>query len=139
MVENRLDEEQTAALLLFWSGSSSPPPFGFAPGPGPVDVDEQWTLARHTTGSSARPRERARDESRLPEASTCDRCAPRARARLSLVTRVTPRLSRRARSFSSGARAKQRRLSLPEYPNADVLFSRLTTALTFGGVGYDKV
>ena len=109
VVQNRLSKEQLATLLLFWSGSSVPPPFGFVPVPGPSDVDAEWTIARSTNfGARANPRSGGADsraqELRLPEASTCDR-----------------------------------RLSLPEYSNADVLFTRLTTALALGCVGYDRV
>ena len=107
VAEKRLSKEEIATLLLFWSGSSAPPPFGFVPVPGPVDIDAQWTIARsssfspHNTNSAAEAR---MQEQRLPEASTCDR-----------------------------------RLSLPEYPNADVLHARLKTALELGCIGYDRV
>ena len=108
MAEKRLSKEEVATLLLFWSGSSVPPPFGFAPVPGPVDVDAQWTIARSSSFSLRTPGSTAAEaraqEQRLPEASTCDR-----------------------------------RLSLPEYSNADVLHTRLKTALELGCIGYDRV
>ncbi len=124
-----LDEQRR--FLLFWSGSSTPPALGFAQR---TDDEFAWTVSR-LTGEEVVVLERG--------------CVVRGGGRhlTHSIQSNNPIQSKHNQPPGPGVSAQSlpeastcdRRLSLPEYPSAALLRTKLRAAITHGCVGYDRV